>query len=78
MRFFIYIYMWYIINSDCSSKLTRHIRSASTVCNLSVRQMDGSQIRKQFNATDTLNDVMKWIDEVSWRQTEDFSTPYIS
>jgi hypothetical protein len=77
---YIYIYIYicvYIINSDWSSKLTRNVRSTSTVCNLNVRQMDGSQIRKQFNATDTLDDVMKWIEEVSLRQAKHFSTPYI-
>ncbi|KAI9284150.1 hypothetical protein BC943DRAFT_326437 [Umbelopsis sp. AD052] len=48
--------------SGTESTSSSATRSTSTVCNISVRQMDGSQIRKQFNATDTLDDVMKWID----------------
>ncbi|KAH8551940.1 hypothetical protein BGW37DRAFT_520210 [Umbelopsis sp. PMI_123] len=48
-------------------------KSTTTVCNLNVRQLDGSQIRKQFNAVDTLDVVMKWIDQ----ERTDGDAPYM-
>ncbi|CAM0141825.1 unnamed protein product [Umbelopsis sp. WA50703] len=62
-------------NNSPTSKSPSTSASASkcSVCNLNIRQLDGSQIRKQFEATDTLEVVMAWID----KERTDGDAPYM-